>query len=163
MSSGERCRRRQILDHFGDEEEGRPSGRCCDVCDPDEELEGVVRAALVSPNRKRARPAGRSAGAAPSRAGSTPPARSPEGGLAGTAFAEQELDPVDEGEFERLRAWRLERAAGKPAYTVAANSALEEILRRRPVSLEALIAIRGIGPAFCEQHGESLLEALVAL
>jgi len=30
---GERCRRRSILDHFGDREAGRPLGRCCDVCD----------------------------------------------------------------------------------------------------------------------------------
>ena len=37
------CRRRQILDHFGDEEQGMPSGRCCDVCDPDAALERVVR------------------------------------------------------------------------------------------------------------------------
>ncbi|HWA52852.1 MAG TPA: ATP-dependent DNA helicase RecQ [Solirubrobacterales bacterium] len=31
---GERCRRRSILDHFGDREAGRPLGRCCDACDP---------------------------------------------------------------------------------------------------------------------------------
>jgi RecQ family ATP-dependent DNA helicase len=35
----QKCRRRQILDHFGDREEVRPSGRCCDVCDPDPGLE----------------------------------------------------------------------------------------------------------------------------
>jgi ATP-dependent DNA helicase RecQ len=46
---------------------------------------------------------------------------------------------------------------------VAANTVLEEILRRRPKSNEELIEIRGIGPAFCEKHGESLLEALGAL
>jgi len=31
---GERCRRRSILDHFGDREAGQPLGRCCDACDP---------------------------------------------------------------------------------------------------------------------------------
>ncbi len=31
---GERCRRRRVLDHFGDREAGQPLGRCCDVCDP---------------------------------------------------------------------------------------------------------------------------------
>jgi hypothetical protein len=35
----QKCRRRQILDHFGDREEVRPSGRCCDVCDRDPGLE----------------------------------------------------------------------------------------------------------------------------
>ena len=70
---------------------------------------------------------------------------------------------MDEERFEKLRAWRWERAEGKPAFTVAANAVLEEVLRRRPRSIEALIEIRGIGPAFCEKHGESLLGALDAL
>ena len=77
--------------------------------------------------------------------------------------ANQELEAVDEQEFERLRTWRWERAEGKPAYTVAANAVLEEVLRERPQSLESLIEIRGIGPSFCEKHGESLLEALAGL
>ena len=66
-------------------------------------------------------------------------------------------------EFERLRAWRKERAEGKPAFTVAADSVLEEVLRRRPGSAEQLIEIKGIGPAFCEKHGDSLLGELAAL
>jgi len=72
-------------------------------------------------------------------------------------------EPVDEGEFERLKAWRWERAAGKPAYTVAANAVLEEVLRVRPSSRGELMEIRGIGEAFCEKHGESLLEELARL
>src|SRR6185312_2498039 len=39
------CRRRQILDHFGDREQGRPTGRCCDVCDPDGSLEQAAASA----------------------------------------------------------------------------------------------------------------------
>jgi RecQ family ATP-dependent DNA helicase len=44
----ERCRRRLLLDHFGDREAGRPLSRCCDVCDPqgwlpDPETIGVNR------------------------------------------------------------------------------------------------------------------------
>jgi ATP-dependent DNA helicase RecQ len=70
---------------------------------------------------------------------------------------------VDEAEFEALRAWRMERAAGLPAYTVAPNAVLEEVLRRRPGSVGELSAIRGIGPSFCERHGESLLSELAGL
>jgi ATP-dependent DNA helicase RecQ len=55
MSSEERCRRRQILDHFGDREEGRPSGRCCDVCDPDAALEQAVRAPIKASGSRRGR------------------------------------------------------------------------------------------------------------
>jgi ATP-dependent DNA helicase RecQ len=128
------CRRRQILDHFGDPAEGMPTGRCCDVCDPDGGLEQAVLETVVASSRKRG---GR---------------RPDEGEVPG--------EPVDESEFERLRQWRWERAEGKPAFTVAANSVLEEVLRRRPGSLDELLEIRGIGPAFCEKHGESLLAAL---
>ena len=35
FSFGESCRRRRLLDHFGDSTPGAPEGRCCDVCDPD--------------------------------------------------------------------------------------------------------------------------------
>ena len=135
ISGGETCRRRQILDHFGDPAQGAPSGRCCDVCDPDD---GLVQAVAARPASRRARVA---SGAA--RSGQEPVG-----------------EPVDEGQFEALRQWRWERAEGKPAYTVAANAVLGDVLRRRPRNMEELIDIRGIGPAFCEKHGESLLVAL---
>ncbi len=140
MTSGETCRRRQLLDHFGDDEPGRPTERCCDVCDPDAALERALSAPLAA-TRGRAR---RSAGAS-AQAGA------------------QSGPPVDERSFEALRAWRYERADGKPAYTVAANAVLEDVLRATPRSVEELLAIRGIGPAFCEKHGESLLGELARL
>ena len=94
--------------------------------------------------------------------------RGPRAGRAGApgsaAAAEAPpLDAADAARFEQLKAWRLGRAEGKPAYTVAANAVLEEVLRRRPGSVAAMLEIRGIGPAFCEKHGESLLEALAGL
>jgi ATP-dependent DNA helicase RecQ len=154
IAAGQTCRRRQILDHFGDEEQGQPSGRCCDVCDPDA---GLVRAA-------------RKGGAAAPRASATrsrpPVGEKPSESVNGERLEpaeEQRSEPVDEERFERLRTWRWERAEGKPAFTVAANSVLEEVLRRRPRTVEALIEIRGIGPAFCEKHGESLLATLDSL
>ena len=73
------------------------------------------------------------------------------------------LEPVDEAQWEVLKAWRLARSEGKPAYTVATNAALEEALRCRPTTQDELLSIRGIGPAFCEKHGESLLRALAEL
>jgi RecQ family ATP-dependent DNA helicase len=159
MSDGERCRRRQILDHFGDDEPGAPSGRCCDVCDPDPELAGVLAAEPARGARRSRGAAGRGgargAGRAASRNGT-----SPDGAL---LDAGPPPEPVDAAQFERLKAWRMERAEGKPAYTVAPNAVLEEILRRRPRSAGELIAIRGIGPAFCEKHGESLLAELAGL
>jgi ATP-dependent DNA helicase RecQ len=155
MAGGQTCRRRQILDHFGDAELGRPSGRCCDVCDPDPALEQAISAPPARAAAKRR--GGRATGA------SSSPRAIPGAGASGGEQAEQAGEPVDEREFERLRAWRWEQAAGKPAYTVAANAVLEELLRSRPSSLEQLIEIHGIGPAFCEKYGESLLGVLGSL
>lgn len=137
MTTGELCRRRQILDHFGDPEPVRPTGRCCDVCDPDAALAAAVSAPIEA-SRGRGRGAGAAGGGEPG-------------------------EPVDEERFERLRSWRFERSEGKPAYTVATNAVLEEVLREPPRTLAALLEIRGVGPAFCEKHGESLLELLAAL
>ncbi len=203
IANGEECRRRQILEHFGDSQEGAREGRCCSVCDPDPELEQAIAAGAHSPKRTRATgPAlngsassalNGSAGAA--RNGSAGPGRSASSALnaAGVALngstgsarnatpngyalngSAEPTDPashnspplpepVDEVQYEKLRVWRLGQAEGKPAFTVAANTVLEEILRRRPTSTEEMIEIRGIGPAFCEKHGDSLLEALGAL
>jgi len=159
MAGSARCRRRQILDHFGDAQPGAPEGRCCDVCDPDPELERAMLATPVKASRRGAKRAAAGAGPGFSGAGGSP--RAIDGlGESGAAHEEQLAEPVDEGQFEALKAWRWDRAEGKPAYTVAANAALEEILRRRPQNIEQLIEIRGIGPTFCERHGESLLTAL---
>jgi RecQ family ATP-dependent DNA helicase len=148
---GDTCRRRQILDHFGDDEAGAPSGRCCDICDPDTELaRAVAEAPLDSARSRGGGGRGRGAGSAAGRA-------------SGGAPRSVDLPPVADSEFEALRAWRLGRAEGKPAFTVAANGVLEEVLRRRPASVDELIEIKGIGPAFCENHGESLLEALAGI
>jgi ATP-dependent DNA helicase RecQ len=137
------CRRRQILTHFADEHVGEPLGRCCDVCDPDRELEDAM---LRAPSRGTS---GRSASSRGARRGRAP-------------TAEEDEAPVDEGRLKTLKAWRMERAAGKPAYTVATDATLREVLRRRPKAASEMMKIRGIGAAFCENHGDSLLELLAA-
>jgi ATP-dependent DNA helicase RecQ len=46
------CRRRALLDHFGDARAGAPTSRCCDVCDPDT-IGLPDPAALTPPSRRR--------------------------------------------------------------------------------------------------------------
>ncbi len=143
IANASECRRRQILEHFGDaQERAREGRRCCSVCDPDPEFERALAAGAGRPGQ---------AGAG----GET--GRAERNGSVTIAAPDV---PVDEGHYEKLREWRFGRADGKPAFTVAANRVLEEILRRRPQSAEELVEVRGIGAAFCEKHGESLLETL---
>ena len=150
MSGSSTCRRRQILDHFGDQTPGAPTGRCCDVCDPDPELERALTAAPVSSSRQRA-----------SRS------QSLRGDNRGAPIAdpvpELPAQPVDERELERLRQWRWTRAEGLPAFRVASNAVLEHILRARPSDMDELLAVHGIGQAFCDKHGDSLLAELSEL
>jgi ATP-dependent DNA helicase RecQ len=121
------CRRRALLDHFGDSRPGAPRGRCCDVCDRD--TIGLPDPASLTPARANRR---RAAASAP-------------------------IDPADAGLLEALRQWRVQASDGKPAYTVAHNSTLESIASLRPRSLTELTEIKGIGPAFVERHGETVL------
>ncbi|HEY2536785.1 MAG TPA: ATP-dependent DNA helicase RecQ [Solirubrobacteraceae bacterium] len=172
MSGGSQCRRRQILDHFGDPSPTAPSGRCCDVCDPDPALEAALHATPAAPSRRRRSSSRAGGGDSGLRAQGPIRARRTGGGPGGPpvdrtgvlidpeASESASVAPVDEDEFERLRRWRYARAEGKPAFTVAANTVLEEILRCRPSDPEELLAIHGIGPAFCAKHGDSLLAEL---
>jgi ATP-dependent DNA helicase RecQ len=131
----ERCRRRSLLDHFGDRLAGAPVERCCDVCDardwlPDPETVAVRR------------PKGTGTGG-------------------GTAAPAPDLSPADAPLFEALKAWRLRAAAGKPAYTVANNRTLAAIAALRPADPAALIEISGVGPSFISKYAPEVL-ALVA-
>jgi ATP-dependent DNA helicase RecQ len=161
-ADGQTCRRRQILDHFGDRAAGAPTGRCCDVCDRDTELERVLASAPTSSRSRRGAGAATPGGPAGGTAGSVGAGEN-RAGARNRTRAEDDGEPVDERQFDALRAWRLERAEGKPAFIVAADSVLRSLLRERPSSLDALLEIKGIGPAFCAKHGESLLAVLAAL
>ena len=70
--------------------------------------------------------------------------------------------PADDSPLRvALVAWRRQRAAGKPAYTVMNNAVLDEIVRRRPMTEADLGAVPGIGPHRLATLGSEIL-ALVA-
>lgn len=62
----------------------------------------------------------------------------------------------------RLKKWRLERAHVErvPAYMVCPDRTLEHLVIERPVTLEALNSIHGLGTSRIARYGEELLEAL---
>jgi RecQ family ATP-dependent DNA helicase len=129
----ERCRRRSVLDHFGDSQAGQPLGRCCDVCDPQRWLPDPETIAI------RRKPSAR------------PPTSPPA-----------DLSTADASLFEQLKEWRLRAADGKPAYTVAHNSTLEAIAANRPADDDALLAIKGVGPSFVAKHAPDVLAIVAA-
>ncbi len=130
---GERCRRRSILDHFGDRTAGQPLGRCCDACDPDSWLPDPETIAVRKAPRSKAAPA-----------------------------PLIDLSEADAPLFEELKAWRLRAAAGKPAFTVAHNSTLIAVAASKPADEQSLGAIRGIGPSFIAKYGDEVLALIAA-
>lgn len=67
--------------------------------------------------------------------------------------------------YRDLKRWRNERAKadGKPAYAIARNVQLAEIVNRAPKSLAALKEIEGVGEAFCRDYGQAVLELVASL
>ena len=59
--------------------------------------------------------------------------------------------------FERFRAWRIQRANGKPAYTVLPDETLRALAISLPADEASLARVKGIGPLKLEAFGEELL------
>lgn len=133
---GDSCRRRTLLDHFGDHTAGAPLGRCCDICDPDLQLPPPKAI-------KKTRSSGSS------------------GGGGGGSSEPSPYNP-DPELYEALVVWRREAAADKPAYTVATNRTLEAIADVRPTNELELGAIKGVGPAFIDKFAGDVLEIIGA-
>jgi ATP-dependent DNA helicase RecQ len=72
--------------------------------------------------------------------------------------------PADEGLFERLRAWRLERAREDevPAYVVLHDATLRELATAKPASEQDLAAVKGFGPTKLERYGSDVLAVIAA-
>ena len=141
------CRRGFLLRYFGDP---AASGACagCDICLGTHDHRAPAGKG-TSP-RKRRGVAGE-ASAAPSRSGRREPA----------------IDDVDAADAQpalvaALRELRtsLARAAKVPAYVIFPDRTLVEMAVRRPVSLDALSGVRGVGPTKLERYGEKILAVI---
>jgi ATP-dependent DNA helicase RecQ len=127
-----RCRRRAILDYFGDR--SAVTQCACDVCRGDVRSRPAV-AAVAS--RRAAKPKRVSAN-------------------------DDHLDAAAELRFERLKKARRELAVEKkwPAFCIAHDSVLREVARVAPRSLDALAEISGIGEEKLKKFGAAFLKAV---
>ncbi|WP_183094768.1 3'-5' exonuclease, partial [Nocardioides stalactiti] len=71
----------------------------------------------------------------------------------------------DEDLFERLKAWRLERARDDevPAYVVFTDATLELIAEHKPGDERSLRAVNGVGPSKIERYGDDVLALVNSL
>jgi superfamily II DNA helicase RecQ len=131
-ASSLRCRRRQILDYFG--ETTAITNCACDVCS--KQVEPYVR--------------------------STPkPARTTKR-VVKASLSDAPLEQDAEERFERLRKVRRELADEHewPAFCIMHDSVLKEVARRSPNSLREFAAIKGIGEKKAVHFGPAFLKAL---
>ncbi len=72
--------------------------------------------------------------------------------------------PADQGLFERLRSWRLERAQrdAVPAYVVLHDRTLQELASSKPRSPADLALVNGFGPTKLERYGDDVLAVIAA-
>jgi superfamily II DNA helicase RecQ len=72
--------------------------------------------------------------------------------------------PADEGLFERLRVWRLERAREDevPAYVVLHDATLRELATAKPENVRDLASVKGFGPTKLERYGDDVLAVIAA-
>jgi superfamily II DNA helicase RecQ len=72
--------------------------------------------------------------------------------------------PLDDGLFERLRTWRLERARADevPAYVVLHDATLRELATAKPENARDLAAVKGFGPTKVERYGDDVLAVIAA-
>ncbi|HEY8083400.1 MAG TPA: RecQ family ATP-dependent DNA helicase [Solirubrobacterales bacterium] len=125
--SSNRCRRQQVLEHFGDRSASDPLGRCCDVCHPSDWPPDLETISVASRSRIRKK------------------------------IAKHDLPPADISLLRALRSWRRQTADGIEVYKVVHSSALEGIASLCPNTLDGLEEISGIGPGFISKYGVEVI------
>ena len=76
----------------------------------------------------------------------------------------RDLPPERAALLEKLRLWRREKAEreGVPAFVVATNSHLEQVVLKGPCTLEALRQISGFGKKKVDRHGKEIVDLVTA-
>lgn len=72
------------------------------------------------------------------------------------------LTDAQKAVYGALKQWRNETAKseGRPAYAIARNVQLSELVRQAPKSLSALKEVKGLGEHFVEQYGKDVLKLM---
>ncbi|WP_184475746.1 DNA helicase RecQ [Rhizorhapis suberifaciens] len=75
---------------------------------------------------------------------------------------ERDLNPIDDPLFSALRACRRELAleAGVPPYVIFHDSTLREMAERKPLNMQGLSQISGVGTRKLEAYGQAFLDTI---
>src|ERR1700685_626704 len=141
------CRHREICLHFGE----TPKWTSCDACDVCSGLPAFLFAPAPTPRRRRRKGS--------SNASAMQPVASPSPERVGTSVP---VSDVDLELREYLREWRrgVAKEEKMASFVVMHDSSLDEICRRRPISLAEIRGIPGFGERKTERYGQRILQAL---
>jgi ATP-dependent DNA helicase RecQ len=158
FAESDQCRHRQICLHFGQ----TPKWERCEMCDAcGNEPEWLDESALedLAPSKKRTRKsktARTKVSADP--AEKTPAPKRP----ASKPVPAPTSAPVDADLLDYLKDWRrrIAHRSNVPAYVVLHDAALEDLCRKKPSNLAALLTVTGIGERKAELYGAEIFAAL---
>ena len=75
---------------------------------------------------------------------------------------EEGMSDIQKTRYRALKAWRNEtaKAEGRPAYAIARNVQLAELVKAAPATLAAIKEVNGLGEGFCEKYGQKVLDLM---
>jgi superfamily II DNA helicase RecQ len=75
---------------------------------------------------------------------------------------DESLDEADQHLMMKLKEWRKEKAlsAGFPVYLICNNFQLNEIVKKKPKTLEGIKSVKGFGKSKLEKYGREILQVL---
>jgi ATP-dependent DNA helicase RecQ len=148
-----RCRRRQILDYFG---ESTPVANCkCDQCA--HPINGMATSSRATQRWESPKPVLKAPTDALRFATRSKPKK-----VAKAALSTEPLSPQAEARFERLKKVRRQLADKHqwPAFCIMHDSTLMEVARRAPSSVGEFAEIKGIGDKKAVHFGPAFLKVL---
>ena len=87
------------------------------------------------------------------------PKRATTGAAGGKGYAETDLSMQEQAIFDKLRWWRVEtaRTHSVPAYVIFVDATLREIAKTKPISLDDLRGVTGVGEKKLASYGEDII------
>lgn len=73
-------------------------------------------------------------------------------------FEGKDADLLDDLAIMRLKIAQVERV---PAYTICGDSVVRELAKQKPVNMESLLAVKGVGKKFAENYGDLFLKVII--
>ncbi|WP_019141868.1 DNA helicase RecQ [Noviherbaspirillum massiliense] len=93
------------------------------------------------------------------------PAKSRRQAVKPRGFVESDLSATEQALFEKLRWWRMETARrhNVPAYVIFHDATMREIAKAKPLSIDELRTISGVGEKKLETYGDEIVALIASL